>query len=72
VKEIKEVAEAHNLPLRVERLRDCMEAQKSVHPYGTYCILMNGKVVTYRPIGKKRMNELIAEQEGPSSTPLSS
>jgi GNAT superfamily N-acetyltransferase len=61
VKEIREVAEERDLPLRVESISNCNEAQNSVHPYGTYCILINGEVVAYRPIGKRRMNELIGE-----------
>jgi GNAT superfamily N-acetyltransferase len=69
VKEIKEVATEHDLPLRVESVRNCSEAQNSVHPYGTYCILMNGEVVTYHPIGKKGMNEFIAEKGGVPSHP---
>jgi GNAT superfamily N-acetyltransferase len=63
LKEIKEVAAEHDLPLAVESIGNCNEAQNSVHPYGTYCVLINGKVVTYRPIGKKRMNELLTQAE---------
>jgi hypothetical protein len=69
VKEIKEVAEEHDLPLGVESIRNCSEAQHSVYPYGTYCILINGEVVTYRPVGKKRMNELVALTGKVSSHP---
>jgi N-acetylglutamate synthase-like GNAT family acetyltransferase len=51
------VAEEAGLPARVVHVESCREAQNGVHPYGTYCVLLNGKVLTYRPIGKKGLLE---------------
>jgi len=48
-----EFAKEANLPARIMHVESCKEAQNGVHPYGTYCVLLNGKVLTYRPIGKK-------------------
>jgi ribosomal protein S18 acetylase RimI-like enzyme len=62
MKEITEFGKEHDLPVRIANVRNCREAQNGIHPYGTYCILLNGKVVTYRPIGKNRMNEIITEE----------
>jgi GNAT superfamily N-acetyltransferase len=71
-KEIIEFAKEHNIPLRIENIRNCKEAQNGVHPYGTYCVLLNGKVVTYRPIGRKGINEFITEKRKFHATLLDS
>lgn len=57
VKDITEFAKQHNIPLRVERVENFSEAQNGVHPYGTYCVVSNGKVLTYRPIGRRDLLE---------------
>jgi len=53
VREIRETAKRINLPLQIKEIKNCEEAQNSVHPYGTFCILLDGEVLTYRPIGAK-------------------
>jgi hypothetical protein len=62
MKDITEVANKRNIPLRVERIENCRGAQNCVHPYGTYCVLLNGKVVTYRPIGKRGLLECLSRE----------
>jgi hypothetical protein len=56
---VSEVAKQANLPVRMEQIRSCKEAQNSVHPYGTFCVILNGKVVTYHPIGRKELLECL-------------
>lgn len=62
VKDITEFAKHRNLPLQVRRVENCREAQNGVHPYGTYCVLVNGKVLTYRPIGKRKLLEYLPKE----------
>ena len=52
---IIKTAEEVNLRVQIEHIKSCKEAQNSVHPYGTFCVLLNGRVLTYRPIGKKEL-----------------
>jgi len=59
VRHIGELAEEMGLPFRVERIENCKQAQNVMHPYGTFCVLYNGKIVTHRPIGKKDLKELM-------------
>jgi len=61
VNAIKKVAKQMNLPLRTEQIKSCKEAQHGVHPYGTFCILLNGKVITYHPIGRKTLLECLSK-----------
>jgi hypothetical protein len=62
VKDITEVANKRNIPLHLKRIENCVEAQNCVHPYGTYCVLLNGKVLTYRPIGKRGILEYLSKE----------
>jgi GNAT superfamily N-acetyltransferase len=50
---ISETAKEFGIPVRIEHIKDYREAQNNVHPYGTFCIMLDGKVLTYRPIGRK-------------------
>ena len=61
VNHIAEAAKQANIQLRIEHIENCKEAQNSVHPYGTFCVLYDGKVVTYRPIGKKELLEYLSK-----------
>jgi len=62
VKDVTEFAKQRNIPLRIKRIESCREAQDSVHPYGTYCVILNGKVLTYRPIGEKGLRESLPKE----------
>lgn len=60
VKRAKEIAEKAKIPLKVESILNCERAQKnSVHPYGTFCIILDGKVISYYPGALKEVNEAL-------------
>lgn len=61
VRHIKEFAKETGLPLRVERIENCQQAQNMVHPYGTFSVLHKGKIVTYRPIGKENLQKSLSK-----------
>jgi len=52
---VAEIAKQAGIPWRIVHIESCKEAQNSVNPYGTFCVLLNGKVLTYRTIGKKEL-----------------
>jgi len=56
-----EIAKEANIPFRIEYVKSCKQAQNSVHPYGTFCVLFNGKVLSYRPVGKKDLLECLSK-----------
>lgn len=60
---VEEIAMRAGVPVRIEHIENCKEAQNSVHPYGTFCVLLNGKVLSYRPIGRKELHECLAKME---------
>jgi len=50
IQNIKKIAEKAQVPVKVDHLSNCKEAQnKGVHPYGTFYVLLNGKVISYYP-----------------------
>lgn len=63
VRHIEELAKEMGLPFRVERIENCRQAQNMLHRYGTFCVLFNGEIVTYRPIGKKDLQEYLKTQK---------
>jgi GNAT superfamily N-acetyltransferase len=63
VDSIAEASEKAGFPLRVVRIENCREAQSCVHPYGTFCVVVNGKALDYRPVGGKTVLEWLAEEE---------
>ena len=60
---VEEIAKQESIPVRIEHVKSCREAQNSVHPYGTFCILLNGKVLSYRPIGRKELLECLRKMK---------
>jgi hypothetical protein len=52
---VEEIAKQEGIQVRVEHIGNCKEAQNSTHPYGTFCILLNGKVLSYHPVGRKEL-----------------
>lgn len=62
VKEMIEAAKQVNLPIRIIDMKTCKEAQNNVHPYGTFCVLVDGKVVTYRPIGARGLLDYLSKE----------
>ena len=64
VKEIKETAEKiYGLKPSIIELRNCQEAQNSPCPFGTFCIVYNGKVIAHHPVSNTRfvniMNKIL-------------
>ena len=61
VKEMTEAAKQVNLPILVRDIKTCEEAQHNIHPYGTFCVLLDGKVIAYRPIGARGLLNLLSK-----------
>ena len=64
VKEIKETAEKiYGLKPSIIELKNCQEAQNSSCPFGTFCIVYNGKVIAHHPVSNTRfvniMNKIL-------------
>jgi N-acetylglutamate synthase-like GNAT family acetyltransferase len=60
---IRRMAEKARIPLRVERVSSCEEAQKNgVHPYGTFCVILDGKVISYYPGKVKEVKQALNPQ----------
>ncbi|MGC9779998.1 MAG: hypothetical protein HZR80_12205 [Candidatus Heimdallarchaeota archaeon] len=61
---VQRVAKKLNLPFRVIEITDCKQAQRNgIHPYGTYCVVLNGEALTYRASSEKDILELIKKKE---------
>jgi GNAT superfamily N-acetyltransferase len=63
VKEMIEATKQVGLPIRVVHVKTCKEAQSNVHPYGTFCVLLNGKVVAYSPIGARGLLDYLSKNK---------
>jgi hypothetical protein len=57
VRAVEEVTKQAHIPARVVCVENCRQAQNGVHPHGTFCVLLDGEVLAYRPIGKKDLLE---------------
>lgn len=62
---MEEAAKQVGLPMRVVDTKTCKEAQNNPHPYGTFCVLLNGKIITYRPIGARGLLNNLAKEGYP-------
>lgn len=62
---IKKAKEMFNLKADLIDVKDAGTAQKVPSPFGTFCIIYNGEVITHHPISNKRfeniMNKLIVK-----------
>lgn len=63
VRHIEELAKEIGQPFHLERIENCKQAQNMANPYGTFCVLYDGKTVTHRPIGKKDLQEHLKTQK---------
>jgi len=62
VKEISETAEkVYGIMLNMIDLKNCQEAQNSPCPFGTFCIVYNGKVIADHPISNTRFKNIMNE-----------
>ena len=60
VREISETAEKiYNIEPNIIELKNCQEAQNSPCPFGTFCIVYNGKVVAETPISNTRFKNIM-------------
>jgi hypothetical protein len=63
VKEMTGVAERFSLSIRIIEITNCKEAQHTVHPYGTFCVVVDGEIMDYRPIGARSMIDRLSQKE---------
>ena len=62
VKEINETAEKiYGIKANIIELKNCQEAQSSPCPFGTFCIVYNGKVVAEAPISNTRFKNIMSK-----------
>jgi len=62
VREISETAEkVYGIKPNIIELKDCQEAQNSPCPFGTFCIMYNGKVVAEAPISNARFKNIMSK-----------
>ena len=59
VKMLIDVAEEKNIPVHVESLSSCLDARLGISPYGTFCVLYNGKPLTYHYETRKNIEKLL-------------
>ena len=60
VREISETAEnVYGIKPNIIELKDCQEAQNSPCPFGTFCVVYNGKVVAEAPISNARFKNIM-------------
>jgi GNAT superfamily N-acetyltransferase len=60
VREICKTAEQeYNIKPNTIELKNCQDAQKSPCPFGTFCIVYNGKVVAETPISNTRFKNIM-------------
>jgi len=56
---IIDVAEEKNIPVHIESLSNCLDARMGISPYGTFCVLYNGKPLTYHYETRKNIEKLL-------------
>ena len=60
VREISETAEKeYNIKPNIIELKNCLDAQNSPCPFGTFCIVYDGKVVAEAPISNTRFKNIM-------------
>jgi GNAT superfamily N-acetyltransferase len=60
VREISETAEkVYGIRPRIVELNDCKAAQASPCPFGTFCIIYDGKIVAHAPISNTRFKNIM-------------
>jgi ribosomal protein S18 acetylase RimI-like enzyme len=58
----RKIAKEANIPIRVEHISSSKDVQeKRVHPYGSFCVLLNGKVISYRPGNSTEVRQTLKE-----------
>jgi GNAT superfamily N-acetyltransferase len=60
VREISDTAEkVYGIKPNIVELKNCQEAQNSPCPFGTFCIVYNGKIVAEAPISNTRFKHIM-------------
>ncbi len=54
---VTRICQEQGIPVQTEQIENSTQAKNNIHPYGTFCILLNGKVLSYHPIGRKELTE---------------
>lgn len=63
VTSIIRMAERAKIPVKVEHITTCEEAQKNgVHPYGTFCVILDGKSISYYPGDTRQVKQALKER----------
>ncbi|MBN1338492.1 MAG: YoaP domain-containing protein, partial [Bacteroidales bacterium] len=61
--DIRETAvKEYGIPPRVVHLKSAAEAQEAPCPFGTFCIILNGKVVADHPISATRFRNIMNKE----------
>jgi hypothetical protein len=55
---VAQIAKQAGIPCRIEHIESFREAQNNVDPYGTFCVILNGKVLTYRNVKKELLDSI--------------
>lgn len=62
VKEIIETAEKkYKLKTKLVEIKTEKDAQKSPSPFGSFCLILNGKILAYAPISNTRFENIMKE-----------
>ncbi len=63
IDDVEQFAKNNGLPFQAKIINSASEAQQNaIHPYGTYCILCNGELLSYKPgMRKKTLEKLQAK-----------
>lgn len=48
-----------NIPTQLIDIKDYQMAQQTPSPFGTFCIILNGKVITHHPISNTRLENIL-------------
>ena len=60
----KKIAKEANIPIRVEHISSSKDVQENcVHPYGTFCVLLDGKAISYRPGNPTEVRQALRERK---------
>lgn len=63
VKEISETADkVYGIKPNIIDLKNCKDAQNSPCPFGTFCMIYNGKVIANHPISNKRFTNIMNKE----------
>lgn len=63
VEDVEKLTKNKRTNFQAVLLKDSKEAQENgIHPYGTYCMIYDGKVLPYKPGIKKEITELLSKK----------